>query len=223
MYVGLTVIYAEYLGCDDGYRMVKYWKMKLCTEMSHSVLFVKDIKGEFYSVSLSIWVLWDDISFDTNLRISSEGLAGVYGAGIGISCHLKADLVLQEKSRSISNRGGSSRPSMYDHGEFRLSCILTKPFFLLKTYHQTSNIKDVRDPNGDPVNHCGSVFQIVPHFGDEENRPVKLVAETFTDRKPPRLSYRGFSIEHFLDFCKALRVLNAIVAEFMGGSNCWVF
>ena len=146
MYVGLTVIYAEYLGCDDGYRMVKYWKMKLCTEMSHSVLFVKDIKGEFYSVSLSIWVLWDDISFDTNLRISSEGLAGVYGAGIGISCHLKADLVLQEKSRSISNRGGSSRPSMYDHGEFRLSCILTKPFFLLKTYHQTSNIKDVRDP-----------------------------------------------------------------------------
>lgn len=34
------------------YRMVKYWKMKLCTEMWHSVLFVKDIKGEFYSVSL---------------------------------------------------------------------------------------------------------------------------------------------------------------------------
>ena len=34
--------------------MVKYLKMKLCTEMSHSGLFVKDIKGEFYSVSLSI-------------------------------------------------------------------------------------------------------------------------------------------------------------------------
>lgn len=216
MYVGLTVIYAEYLGCDDGYRMVKYWKMKLCTEMSHSVLFVKDIKGEFYSVSLSIWVLWDDISFDTNLRISSEGLAGVYGAGIGISCHLKADLVLQEKSRSISNRGGSSRPSMYDHGEFRLSCILTKPFFLLKTYHQTSNIKDVRDPNGESlwitVDRSSKSLLIL---GMNKNR---LGEGSRVHRpKPPRLSYRGFSIEHFLDFCKALRILNAIVGELMGG------
>lgn len=50
--------------------------------------------------------------------------------------------VLQEKSRSISNPGGSSRPSIYDHGEISFSCISTIWTHIIK--HQTSKMSGIQ-------------------------------------------------------------------------------